>query len=92
MKRTKLGGLLRNACVVAGNTGDSSVLPLLVDLAQHPLPVVRAHAVWAVYRLAKKEEAASLLAKARETEADVSVLEEYDWAMNLKPVETSVAI
>jgi len=52
IKRLKLVGLLRNACVVAGNTGDVSLLPVLVRLAtQHAFPLVRAHAVWAVFQL-----------------------------------------
>ena len=67
IKRVKLGGLLRNACVVAGNSGDAALLPPLVDLARaHDLPLVRAHAVWAVYRLAGPSRASTLLRAARE--------------------------
>jgi epoxyqueuosine reductase len=80
MKRVKLGGLLRNACVVAGNSGDVSLQPVLAKLAEHELPLVRVHAVWAVYRLAAKSVADALLAEARRKEADASVLAEYGWA------------
>ncbi len=74
IKRVKLGGLLRNACVVAGNSGDESLLPQLVRLATaHELPLVRAHAVWAVFRLGGGAQ----LADARAAEADASVLAEY---------------
>jgi epoxyqueuosine reductase len=74
IKRLKLVGLLRNACVVAGNSGDASVLPQLVRLAaQHESPIVRAHAVWAVVRLGGGAQLAE--ARARETDADV--LAEY---------------
>jgi epoxyqueuosine reductase len=76
IKRLKLAGLLRNACVVAGNAGGPGLLPALVRLAAHPLPVVRAHAVWAVRRLAG-EGAAGLLNDARNAEADAAVLTEY---------------
>lgn len=52
IKRLKLTGLLRNACVVAGNTGDRSLLPQVLSLARtHASALVRAHAVWAVFRL-----------------------------------------
>lgn len=77
IKRVKLGGLLRNACVVAGNSGDAGVLPQLVSLAGQALPLVRAHAVWAVRKLAGAR-AAELLAAARAAETDASVLAEYD--------------
>jgi epoxyqueuosine reductase len=74
IKRLKLVGLLRNACVVAGNAGDASVLPQLVCLAtQHESPIVRAHAVWAVFRLGGGAQLRA--AKARET--DAMVLAEY---------------
>ncbi len=77
IKRVKLPGLLRNACIVAANTGDATVLPLVVALAAHPSPVVRAHAVWAVHRLAGAEAAAARLRSAREVESDPWVLAEY---------------
>jgi epoxyqueuosine reductase len=74
IKRLKLVGLLRNACVVAGNIGDSSLLPQLIALASaHDSPVVRAHAVWAVYRL----NGGSQLAAAAANETDPTVLAEY---------------
>lgn len=76
VKRLKLTGLLRNACVVAGNAGDASHLPALVKLAAHESAVVRAHAVWAVRKIAG-ERAAELLRPARENETDAIVLAEY---------------
>ena len=73
VKRLKLTGLLRNACVVAGNVGARDCVDVLVRLAEHDAPVVRAHAVWAVRRLGSGE----CLAQVRRTEQDVSVLAEY---------------
>jgi epoxyqueuosine reductase len=73
IKRVKWTGLLRNACVVAGNSGDMSLVGALVALASHGSPVVRAHAVWAVRRLG----AADLLSEAARAENDPGVLEEY---------------
>jgi epoxyqueuosine reductase len=75
IKRLKLVGLLRNACVVAGNVGDASLLPQLVPLASsHASPLVRAHAVWAVRRLGGEAQ----LADARAREADPVVLAEFE--------------
>jgi epoxyqueuosine reductase len=73
IKRVKLVGLLRNACVAAGNSGDESLVEALVALASHDSPVVRAHAVWAVRRLG----AGGLLADARSAETEAAVLSEY---------------
>ncbi len=74
IKRLKLVGLLRNACVVAGNSGDASILPQLVQLASaHASPLVRAHAVWAVRILGGD----AALAEARAREQDSIVLAEY---------------
>jgi epoxyqueuosine reductase len=78
IKRLKLAGLLRNACVVAGNSGGPDLLPALVRLAEHPLPLVRAHAVWAVRRLAGEARAGEMLKDARTAEMDATVLAEYD--------------
>jgi len=76
VKRLKLTGLLRNACVAAGNSGDTSLLDELVLLAGHPASLVRAHAVWAVRRLAPVDWS-RWLAAARQTEAAAEVLAEY---------------
>jgi epoxyqueuosine reductase len=80
IKRVKLGGLLRNACIVAGNSGDLSLVPALVALATHELPLVRAHAVWAVFELLGVSAAQEQLRMAREQEQDAAVLAEYaEW-------------
>jgi epoxyqueuosine reductase len=80
VKRLRLTGLLRNACVAAGNTaagrGGRELLPALVKLAAHESALVRAHAVWAVRKIAGGD-AAELLAGARAREADGAVLAEF---------------
>lgn len=73
IKRLKLAGLLRNACVVAGNTGDRALLPALIALTAHQLPMVRVHAVWAVHRLGGGAQ----LLEARQGETAADVLQEY---------------
>jgi epoxyqueuosine reductase len=73
IKRLKLAGLLRNACVAAGNSGDRSLINPLARLASHGSPVVRAHAVWAVVRLGGAE----CLASERLEEREPSVIGEY---------------
>ena len=77
VKRLKLRGLLRNACIVAGNSGDRSLVDRLVALAAHPEPIVRGHAVWAVHRLVGKTDGAHRLSTARMAEVDAAVLEEH---------------
>jgi epoxyqueuosine reductase len=74
IKRIKLAGLLRNACVVAGNSGAPELLEPLVRLAAHDAALVRAHAVWAVHRLGGVGQ----LTAARAAERDAVVLAEYD--------------
>lgn len=74
IKRLKLAGLLRNACVVAGNLGDATLLAQLKILAQHELPMIRAHAAWAIMRLGGR----AILSELRERETDPSVLAEYE--------------
>jgi epoxyqueuosine reductase len=73
IKRIKLAGLLRNACVVAGNSGDAGLLEPVLRLARHESPVVRAHAVWAAHRLG----GGTGLAAARAAEGHADVLAEY---------------
>ncbi len=77
IKRLKLVGLLRNACVVAGNSGDTALLPAVARLASHENPTVRAHAVWAAFRLAGAGGPGEWLAPARAAETDATVHAEY---------------
>jgi epoxyqueuosine reductase len=84
IKRVKLGGLLRNACVVAGNSGDATLLDLLTTLATHKLSLVRVHAVWAVYRLGGE----NMLSLARDAETDPAVRAEYEWWATRRVTET----
>jgi epoxyqueuosine reductase len=73
IKRVKISGLLRNASIVAANTGAHECLDVLVQLTAHVSPVVRAHAVWAVRKLGGEAS----LAAARAAESDPAVLAEY---------------
>lgn len=74
IKRLKLRGLLRNACIVAGNLRAKACLPELIQLVQHEFPMVRAHAVWAVRAMGDAKQLGPL----RDLESDAEVLEEYD--------------
>jgi epoxyqueuosine reductase len=87
IKRLKLVGLLRNACVVAGNSGDATLLPQLIELAsKHSLPLVRAHAVWAVHRLG----GAAKLTEARAREGEPIVLAEYAAEKGVNALDASI--
>ncbi len=83
IKRAKLAGLLRNACIVAANTGARECAARIVERAvaggaavagAPAAPMVRAHAVWALARLGERGRLVEL--RARET--DASVLAEYE--------------
>ncbi len=81
IKRLKWAGLLRNACIVAGNTGAADCVDLLLQLAAESPPLVRAHAVWALARLG----AGAQLAVLRDREEDPLVRSEYDAVDGLFP-------
>lgn len=93
VKRVKLAGLLRNACIAAGNWHETdawhfgggedraAVARAVELLAAHVSPVVRAHAVWALFRLVGPEAARVRLATMHATEQDKLVLAEYRAAM-----------
>jgi epoxyqueuosine reductase len=71
--RAKRRGLVRNACVAAGNSGDPALAPLLTTLLADPEPLVRGHAGWALGRLGG---AADALRAALAVEGDAWVREE----------------
>ena len=75
IKRLKLRGLLRNACLVAANEERRELIPELSELANEPAEaMVRAHAVWALRRLGANDALSSI----RLIETDATVLAEFD--------------
>jgi epoxyqueuosine reductase len=64
---------LRNALVSAVNSGDQSLVPLMINILRNdPSPLVRSHAAEAVYRLAGKSSI-SILQQALDHEKDENV-------------------
>ena len=52
--RAKRRGLLRNACVAAGNWGSDEALPALSRLLEDQEALVREHAAWAIARIQQR--------------------------------------
>jgi epoxyqueuosine reductase len=52
LKRARWRGLVRNALVAAGNSGDAALAPLVRAHAEGPDPLLAEHARWALARLA----------------------------------------
>ncbi len=64
--------MLRNACLVLGNSGDPAAVPYLVRALQDPAPLVRQHAAWGLGQLGGEPAFRALEALlARETDIDV---------------------
>jgi epoxyqueuosine reductase len=80
IRRATLTGLQRNACVVLGNSGDRSVVPVLIRALNTGSVIVRGHAAWALGRLGG-EVALRALSDAQEHESDASVLDEIRLAV-----------
>lgn len=80
--RAKRKGLLRNAAVVLGNSGDTGALPVLGHMLREEVePLVRSHAAWAVGRL-RAPEGRQMLSQSLRREEDPSVLEEIQIALD----------
>ena len=73
VKRTGRDRMLRNVLIAAGNSGDAALLDPAKKLLDDPAPIVRAMAVWAVSRLAGRDEFDALARQrlAHETDAGV---------------------
>lgn len=80
--RTKRRGLVRNACVAAGNSGDASLIPYLLPLLRDVEPQVRAHAAWALGRLGGTAAPAALC-EALMTEAAETVRDEINASLGM---------
>lgn len=84
--RSKRRGLIRNAAVVAANTGDTAAIPQLAQLLQHDEEsLIRSHAAWALGQMGD-ERSKALLEGACETEKEPEVKAEIKAALaNLPP-------
>ncbi len=81
IKRIKRRGLIRNACVAAGNWGNQLAVPVLMSLMHDPAPVIRGHAAWALGQIGG-EMAVGGLENALEVEIDNVVRQEIQIALN----------
>jgi len=77
VKRTGRAGLLRNVCIAMGNSGDAGFVPMLVEVMRDKSALVRAHAAWALARLAPKDgPVLTCLRQAQAAEQDKESLED----------------
>jgi epoxyqueuosine reductase len=79
--RAKRRGLVRNACVAAGNAGDTTLVPALVSLLTDAEPLIRGHAVWALGQIGG-EEVLRALQLASALESDPWVCEEIGFSVS----------
>ena len=75
IRRAKLVGLQRNACVALGNAGDPVAVLALVGALRQGAPLVRGHAAWALGILGDSDATRALEAASAEEE-DPQVVEE----------------
>jgi epoxyqueuosine reductase len=78
--RPKRGGLLRNAAIALGNSGDPRAVPPLIEALADADPLVRGAAAWALGRLGG-DVALTALRDRGSVEADGSVRSEIDAAL-----------
>ena len=81
VKRAKRRGFMRNVLVAVGNSGNKEYIEYVRGLLGDDEPIIRAHAVWALWRL----EGGDCLAKLEnllEAETDEEVLEEIRYAFD----------
>ena len=82
IRRTKRRGLLRNAAIALGNSGNPAAVPILIrSLTSEPEPLVRAHAAWALGRLGGAQSRLAL-EDARRRETDPTARDEICAALS----------
>jgi len=81
--RTGRKQMMRNACLVLGNSEDSHAVPYLIRALQDPAPLVRQHAAWGLGRFSTTE-AKEALSDRLKAEQDTGVSEEIRDALQAK--------
>ncbi len=77
IKRSKRRGFLRNVLVAAANSGEKSLVSAINDLLYDEEPLVRTHAVWALWKI-EGERSLSKLNGLYDTESDEMVVKELE--------------
>lgn len=80
VKRTGRDRVVRNALIAAGNSENRALVPLIIARLSDESALVRAMAVWALSRLADKDEVAAHAARLRPRERDHHVISEWERA------------
>ena len=80
VKRARLTGLQRNACVALGNSGDLKSATVLLDALGHVESLIRGHAAWALGQM-DTAPARQGLKEALEVETDPWVRQEIEAAL-----------
>ena len=81
IKRAKLSGLQRNACIALGNNGDSRAIQPLTNVLLESEPLVRSHAAWALGQIGGPE-AVGALRMALDSETESYVTQEIEDALS----------
>ncbi len=88
LKRPGRPGLLRNAAIVLGNSGDPRAVPALVDALNDVEPIIRGAAAWALGRL-RGANAASALQSRLSVENNAGVITEIENALEFLADKTA---
>jgi len=88
IKRTKLLGLKRNACIALGNNGDIASIPALSNALKTEESLIRIHAAWALGRIGG-EKAIAILENALASEKDMETIDEIRLSINESKVNLS---
>lgn len=81
VKRAKRRGFLRNVMVAMGNSGSTEFIPYVKESLKDKEPLIRAHAVWALWKL-DGEGSYETLSDHLRTENDSTVREEIVTILN----------
>jgi epoxyqueuosine reductase len=77
VKRTGRDRVVRNTLIAAGNSGDASLIPLVMSLLSDASPLVRAMAIWALRRLGPPDAVSAAKDRFYPRETDETVRNEW---------------
>ena len=80
LRRMGRNRLLRNVLIALGNSGNEASLAEIKKALGDPSPLVRGAAVWALGRLAQRDQFDELMGQHLPAEEDVKTREEWKWA------------